>query len=175
MLRYRKRNGTPLISPYGIHSQTPHRPNRLPTIQQAFMDRLSSPHPTIAETSQAYSTFNSTYAPSTYEESMVKASKVASKSTARWDAREAWEQGWTALSSQEEDDAQRMQKVAYLYAYLEMELATGKGKKVEPGMVVRVYERWVAVCAVDASREGRVAEAGVWDKYITYVVRPNRR
>jgi hypothetical protein len=136
------------------------------------MDRLSNPHPTIAETSQAYSTFNSTYAPSTYEESMVKASKVASKSTARWDAREAWEQGWTTLSSQEEDDAQRMQKVAYLYAYLEMELATGKGKKVEPGMVVRVYERWVAVCAGDASREGRVAEAGVWDKYITYVVRP---
>jgi hypothetical protein len=143
------------------------------------MDRLATPHPSIAETSQAYSTFNSTYAPATYEESMVKASKVASKSTARWEAREAWEHGWAALCAQEipeggadyAEEALRMQKIAYLYAYLEMELATGRGKKPEPKMVVCVYERWLAVCGADTTREGRVAEAGVWDKYITYVVR----
>lgn len=152
---------------------------RLPTMHQAFLDRLSIPHESLTETSQLYSTFNSTYAQATYEEQMVKASKIAARSSTRWDAREPWERGWVSLCQASTDDAeaqaaQREQKVGYLYAYLEMEMSTFDGRKPEPKMVQAVYERWLAVLSEDTRREGRAAEAAAWDRYITYIVRrPN--
>ena len=152
---------------------------RLPIMHQAFLDRLATPHESLAETSQRYSTFNSTHAQSTYEEQMVKASKICGRSSARWDAREPWERGWIALRQAEkaEGDAQakvahREQMVGYLYAYLEMELSTAEGRKPEAKMVQAVYERWLEVVGRDTRRDGRVAEAAVWDRYITYVVSP---
>lgn len=108
---------------------------------------------------------------------MVKASKISARSSARWDAREPWEHGWVALRQAEaEGDAEgatarREQMVGYLYAYLEMELSTVDGRKPEPRMVQAVYERWLEVVSGDTKREGRTAEAAVWDRYITYVVR----
>jgi hypothetical protein len=145
-------------------------------MHQTFLDRLSIPHESLTETSQLYSTFNSTYAQATYEEQMVKASKVAARSSTRWDAREPWERGWVSLCQASSDDAeaqaaQREQKVGYLYAYLEMEMSTFDGRKPEPKMVQAVYERWSEVLSEDTKREGRAAEAAVWDRYITYIVR----
>ncbi|KAJ9113953.1 hypothetical protein QFC19_000149 [Naganishia cerealis] len=166
------------------------RSGRLANIQKAYLDRLAMPHSSISETSQAYSTFNSTYAPNSYEENMVKASKIAAKSAARWEAREAWETGWVALCTQgstntnldsheaasngsEQQESLRNQKIAYLYSYLEMELSTAQYRKPEPKMVECVFERWLAVCSSNKTREGRVAEASVWDRYITYVATTN--
>jgi hypothetical protein len=145
-------------------------------MHQTFLDRLSIPHESLTETSQLYSTFNSTYAQATYEEQMVKASKVAARSSTRWDAREPWERGWVSLCQASSDDAEaqaahREQKVGYLYAYLEMEMSTFDGRKPEPKMVQAVYERWLEVLSEDTKREGRAAEAAVWDRYITYIVR----
>jgi hypothetical protein len=106
---------------------------------------------------------------------MITATKAAQKPSSKYDARETWEIGYRNLLEQSSDQPETLtsqlvqQKLAYLYAYLEMEMAGGE-KKTDWKMVQCVYERILAVLGDVGGKDGKVVESKIWEKYGAYMV-----
>lgn len=141
------------------------RAQALERMHRVFLDRLATPHATHAETAQQYSSFNSTNCPGDYEANMVKSTRASAKALQRWADREVWE------SSLPSDD--RTQRLSYLYAYLEMEIDTRKGRKPDLKMAIGVFERIIGTLGSWREPEGRAAEAAVWSKYGSWLASTN--
>lgn len=105
---------------------------------------------------------------------MIKSTKASQKSNARWEIRDIWEQGYVAIEGTNPELMSqadlRNQKVAYLYAYLEMETNTDGGRKPEAKMVQGVFERMLAVLSEWPGLEGKQMEARMWEKYGAFMV-----
>lgn len=105
---------------------------------------------------------------------MVTATKASTKPAAKYAAREAYEAGYAALgpvpAGANAADPALQQRLAYLYAYLEMELASGE-KKADWRMAQCVYERMVGLFGAADARDGKPVEARIWEKYGNFMVR----
>ncbi len=105
---------------------------------------------------------------------MIKSTKASQKSNARWEIRDIWEQGYVAIEGTDPETMSeadlRNQKIAYLYAYLEMETNTDGGRKPEAKMVQGVFERMLAVLSEWPGLEGKQMEARMWEKYGAFMV-----
>jgi hypothetical protein len=147
-----------------------------------FLGRLAVPGVHLEETSQIYSTFNTTHFELDYEANMIKGSNVMSKSMAKYQAREGLESSWTDLCAQGDSPELRQQKLAFLAAWLEWETnvpepaknSKGKGRegdapKLEPRCVIGVYERMLTLLST-WGEGGKVLEAGVWVGYWRFMV-----
>jgi hypothetical protein len=111
---------------------------------------------------------------------MITATKASQKPSAKYERREEWERGYLALvESAATSEAITLtspiiqQKLAYLYAYLEMEMAGGE-KKSDWKMVQCVYERLLAVLGDVGGKHAKIIEATLWEKYGNYMVSERR-
>lgn len=118
---------------------------------------------------------------------MIKASTVAAKSASKWQLREQWEQGWNIMREESStDETVRTKQVAYLSAWLDMELSLPetstkqkfKGReqeqsKLDPRCVVMAYERLLSVLCYWREQAGRASEAAVWLAYHRFMTRTN--
>ncbi len=106
---------------------------------------------------------------------MITATKAALKPSSKYEARETWEQGYISILAQPSDEPQTLtsqivqKKLAYLYAYLEMEMAGGE-KKADWKMVQCVYERILTVLGDVGGKDAKAIEAKIWEKYGGYMV-----
>jgi hypothetical protein len=76
----------------------PSSSSRLPLLHKLFLDRLRTPHATVDDTFQAYTSLVSRYSESDYEQLLVKASKAKADGVGKWSKRERWEKQLVSAS-----------------------------------------------------------------------------
>ncbi|ORX37192.1 hypothetical protein BD324DRAFT_681110 [Kockovaella imperatae] len=160
-------------------------PQDLEFINGIFVDRLSTPHMDIEETSARFSTFCSQHAPDSYETRLVAATAAAQSAKFKMSG----EKRFGRTRSDIEQTITVADPLSSFASYIEWETdprakhpKSSKAPRSDPQLISAVFERAVAAygqaaaaasavqqeTAVDAGYPYKVVEAGIWRRYVDW-------
>ncbi|KAL1413103.1 Splicing factor [Vanrija albida] len=174
------------------------RSEQLSHIHEMYLERLQTPHSTMAETSSAYSSFCSEYSPDEYETRLVAATEASQNAQRKWSSERRHAKTRADFEESLAYSTDVGQQAQVLLGYVDWETdpfaKKPKGKKgpqVDVTLTAAVFERTVVVYGnaaftaedasfgkepavetqlVEAAAAYKTAEALVWSRYVDWMI-----